>query len=770
MNLAGSGITFTATDSVGGITGTSSTFTINFLTFTQLAFGTQPVNGTAGSSMTSFTVILQDTYGNTVTSNSTLTTLSLSSGSIASGSTATPSSGVATFNATQINVANTGYTLTASAGGYTTSNSNSFNIVAGAASKLTWASQPSNTTAALAIPSFGVQITDANGNSTNTNNVTITLSPNSSSFASGNTAVTNSSGLATFGSAILNTAAAYTLTASGTYTTTVASSSFTVAAATATKLAFVSSPATTVNAGACTNYVVNSQDPNSNNSSVTSHTLTLSDGGAGGGFYTVAGCGSGGTSTVTLNGAYSSTFYYKNTTATSETLTVTDSGSLTAATLGLTVNPFTATKVVFAVQPTSGTAGTALTSFRVQLQDTYGNNVTTTGTTISLAIGTNPGTSTLSGTTSTTTSGGLINFTTVSLNKSGTGYTLVASSSGLTSATSNTFNITAGTATKLAFVASPSSVVAGTTLGSSNIQVNVLDANSNIVTTATNALTFSLSTNPGSATLNGTLTQNAVAGVATFNDISINTAATGYVIQAAGTSLTSATTSAFNITVGAADANQTTMTSTGPILANGTLTSTVTVTLKDAYGNAISGNTPVLTSSGSGNTIGACGSTNASGVTTCTLKSTKEEAKTLTLTVSSVVVAINPAPSTVQFYGVTYCEGGICTSASPTESNNVYAWGTVSANTTLTMSMMNKSSNAVTLGASLFNISGTDAALYAIQADNCSGQTLAANASCTVQVNFLATNGVSTQTYNASLDYTLPGSTLLSRALSGTRQ
>ena len=67
-----------------------------------------------------------------------------------------------------------------------------------------------------------------------------------------------------------------------------------------------------------------------------------------------------------------------------------------------------------------------------------------------MAIGTNPGGSTLSGTNPVAAASGVATFNNLSLNKSGNGYTLTASAAGLTSATSNTFNITAGAANKLA--------------------------------------------------------------------------------------------------------------------------------------------------------------------------------------------------------------------------------------------------------------------------------------------------------------------------------
>ncbi|MCO4793980.1 MAG: Ig-like domain-containing protein, partial [Bacteriovoracaceae bacterium] len=104
---------------------------------------------------------------------------------------------------------------------------------------------------------------------------------------------------------------------------------------------------------------------------------------------------------------------------------------------------------------------------------------------------------------------------------------------------------------KLAFSVQPTS-----TFQNSNIQpgvgikVLVQDAYGNTVNSSIPVtLAFSNDASAGGATLAGTLTQNAVAGVATFPDISIDTTANGYTFNATSTGLTSSISSAFNIFV-----------------------------------------------------------------------------------------------------------------------------------------------------------------------------------------------------------------------------
>ena len=82
------------------------------------------------------------------------------------------------------------------------------------------------------------------------------------------------------------------------------------------------------------------------------------------------------------------------------------------------------------------------------------------------------------------------------------------------------------------------------------VTVTIEDAEGNFVTTATNAVTMAIGTNPPNGTLSGILTVNAVAGVATFSNLSINATGSGYMLAASATGLTGATSNAFSVTAG----------------------------------------------------------------------------------------------------------------------------------------------------------------------------------------------------------------------------
>src|SRR5207253_1264860 len=131
------------------------------------------------------------------------------------------------------------------------------------------------------------------------------------------------------------------------------------------------------------------------------------------------------------------------------------------------------------------------------------------------------------------------------------GYTLTATATALTAATSSAFNIGAGAAAKIGSAARRGRAAAGAAI-TPGVQVAVQDAQGNSVTTANTSITVAIGTNPVSGVLAGTKAVAAVNGVATFSTLSLNAAGTGYTLTVTATGLTSATSNAFNIGVGAA--------------------------------------------------------------------------------------------------------------------------------------------------------------------------------------------------------------------------
>ncbi len=132
----------------------------------------------------------------------------------------------------------------------------------------------------------------------------------------------------------------------------------------------------------------------------------------------------------------------------SRTITATDvtDGTKAASTSpAITVALGVAVKLGFTSQPGSSTINVPFTIQPVvAIQDAGGNTVTAAAaTTVSLALGANPGGGTLtcSGGNSQTTTLGVATFSGCAINNAGVGYTLVASATGYTSATSTAFTV-----------------------------------------------------------------------------------------------------------------------------------------------------------------------------------------------------------------------------------------------------------------------------------------------------------------------------------------
>src|SRR5207244_3259002 len=110
--------------------------------------------------------------------------------------------------------------------------------------------------------------------------------------------------------------------------------------------------------------------------------------------------------------------------------------------LTFTISPAAASRLVFTVQPTNTAAGGTITpAVEVTAQDAFGNVATGFTGNVTLSIGTNPGGGTLGGTKIVAAAAGVASFATLSINNAGVGYTLVAGSGALTSATSGAFDI-----------------------------------------------------------------------------------------------------------------------------------------------------------------------------------------------------------------------------------------------------------------------------------------------------------------------------------------
>lgn len=228
--------------------------------------------------------------------------------------------------------------------------------------------------------------------------------------------------------------------------------------------------------------------------------------------------------------------------------------------------------------------------------------------------------STLKITTSATTQAGTFTFTVQAKGADGTIVT------GTGTLTVGPGAVSASTST---VVAVPTSVVAdGST--TSTITVTLEDANGNVVP----GKNVTLSAGSGSSTITTVNGTTNASGQATFTVKDTKVESVTYTAKDTTDSpnITISQTTTVSFTVGAVSATKSTV-SANPTLvtADGTTTSTITVTVLDANSNPVSGKTVSLTAGSGSSTISApSGSSNASGVVTFTVKDTKAEAVTYT--------------------------------------------------------------------------------------------------------------------------------------------
>jgi len=717
-NTAG---TQTVTASAGTLAGSPVTYTATArsLAPTKLTVTAQPANATAGASLAAVTIVAQTVSGDTASAFTGAVTLTLAGGTSGAtlGGTTTVNAvgGVATFSNLTVSRSGTSYSLVASSSGLTNATTNSFDIAAGVAGKLVFTAQPSSSTAGVSVGALAVTATDQFGNTVTgfTGLVTLAIASNPGAATIGGTTSANAvGGVATFGSVTLNRpGSGYTLLASATGLASATSASFDVAVGAAANIAAVGGAGQSGNVSAALPQpiVVQVQDLGGNGVAGTTVNFAVVTGGG---------------SVLPASGVSNATGLVQTTWTLGATVGA-QSISATSAGLGgslLTINATgTSTLSHFAVttSPTvSQVAGVTVTpGFVVSARDASNTLITAFTGTVTLAIGTNPGGGTLSGATSVSAVAGVATFNAFSIDKAGTGYTVVASAAGYTSGVSSAFNIAAGPATTMAvsagqaqsaaastllptplavlvtdvggnpiagraiawavvtsggtvdsatshtsvagiatvhwtlgaaagadtvsatsagltgsplmfnatgmavgatqlkFTAQPTSATAGAAIAPVII-VTAKDALNNTVTTFTGNVTLAFSANPGGSTLSGTTTVAAVAGIATFNNITLNKAASGYTLVASSGALTPATSGTFNITSAAA---ATLAISAGQAQSGNTSTALATplaMLVTDAFANPVPGVTVNWATPSGGSLAPVTSTTNAAGVAT----------------------------------------------------------------------------------------------------------------------------------------------------------
>jgi len=215
-----------------------------------------------------------------------------------------------------------------------------------------------------------------------------------------------------------------------------------------------------------------------------------------------------------------------------------------------------AVKLVFTTQPVGAEAGSVFATLpMVAAEDINGNVVTGSRELVFLTITSGTGSSPpiLFGGTTATSVNGIVNFKELSIDKAGS-YTLTATSSGLTSAVSDPFDITPGAGVYLSF----STPIVGASAGAAFMTqpvVTFLDIYGNTANSSTAEVSLSLIPNPYNlnpfAVLSGVKKVKAVNGVVDFKDLSIDKVGS-YTLMAKIEGMTSVVSTPFEITPGVA--------------------------------------------------------------------------------------------------------------------------------------------------------------------------------------------------------------------------
>jgi trimeric autotransporter adhesin len=524
--------------------------------------------------------------------------------------------------------------------------------VAGVAgTKLGFTTAPAATNAAgVAMANIVVQVQGSSGNNVASNNVAITVTLNTGSFASGSTnATTGPGGSATFSNLVINAQGNYTLTASA--PTTGLSNSpaapFVVVAGAPSTFQFLQDAPSSILAGTTFPSAVTVQLSDAFGNLISNKTVTLSllGGGTLSGTTSQPTAGSGVATFGGLSVAQAGTNKALVASISSPSL------SITGATF--TVTAGSATKLGYTTAPAASTpAGVTMASIVVQIQDAAGNSIASNGVPITVAL--NAGAFTSGTTTILTAPNGSATFTDLLINASGN-YTLTASSAGniFTATPAAPFTIATATPSVIQITQDAPAVTAAGTIFSPAVTVHVADSLGNPATNTLVSLNLL-----GGGSLSGTVAHvTDVTGVATFNNLSISLAGTNYALVANSVNSLSVTGNTFIVT--AATGSKLVYTSV-PAVTNvaGSTLSNFVAQVQDPFNNNVPGSgVPIALSLGTGTFASGTtslstdpnGSATFSGLIITNAGNNAVTASSAGLTSANKSLVILPAPFTMTF-------------------------------------------------------------------------------------------------------------------------
>lgn len=646
--------------------GGSAELTVNSNSFTaiigapaKLGFVTQTTGGTAGVVWGTQPVVeIQDTAGNRVTTAPGTVSIALTGGTgpLLGGTTAVASSGVATFTNLKINVSGANKVIRASMGTLATVSSGTFDVAHAMASQLAFVTAPGAGSISTNLsPQPVVEVRDAFNNRVTTGPdatgyVTASLQAGSGTLT-GTTLLAASSGRVTYTNLRINQTGAKTLRftkddnsgfTGGTGVLTL-EANVNINPGPVSTLAVVVAPTGAVAGQAFTTQPqIEMRDASGNRATTSVGTISVS-------LQSGTGAILGTASAVASSGLATFTNLQMNISG-HKVLRFARGGTVVDA-ASFRVKPGIATQMEVTTEPAGAIVEQAFTTQPVlTLKDAYDNLVdegadASANVTASLVTGT----PSLSGQLTATASAGVVTYTNLAATSVGAKtirFTKadLSGSGGASALTQNSgsFVVQPGAGVDLIFTAQPSGGTAGLAW-TMQPRLEIRDAYGNVATGESAVVDLALTT--GSGTLGGVASVTAVSGVATFSGLHVDAMGTGKILTATGAGLNAVSSNAFNIVAGAPIAASDIAISGGPKWSNGTDTYTVSVTLRDAYGNPVAGKSVALASDRGGlDTILTTPSTSGvGGDVSFTVSSLTAGTSSLTASVSSPAVTITPS-------------------------------------------------------------------------------------------------------------------------------
>jgi len=501
-----------------------------------LSFATGPSEASAGAVIApAVEVAVADAHGNRLQGAGPVVTVALAAAggaSLTGTLSVAAAGGLARFGDLRVGKAGAGYRIVASTAGAGDATSGPFTVRPGAAAGLAFTEEPTDVTAGAAFATtVAVAVRDTFGNVVTTSAAPITLEVQSGPAGASLTAAgpsAASAGIATFPSLRIHKAGAYALRAVSPALASGTSAAFEVRPGALARIAFVDEPSSVEVRSTLAPVRVGLEDAFGNRTPGTGAPVTLS--------LTVvspsAGVLTGTLSQAPAAGLAAFTDLSIDRVGTGYRLHASLPGQATVTSRAFDVVPAPADKLAFVVGPSSVTAGAAIApAVQVAFVDRFGG-VSASTAQVTLTLVTNPGGATLSGGGAAAAVGGVATFASVSLDRTGTGYVLRASASGVSQVASAPFDVRPGPPAALAFTTQPSAVPIAAPI-TPPVRVAVRDALGNLVTGAAPPVEIALGPNPPApATLSGTLSRAPSAGVAEFGDLALDATGTAFTLRA----------------------------------------------------------------------------------------------------------------------------------------------------------------------------------------------------------------------------------------------